>query len=155
MAPANQEDLLVAPAGSHPVSVTDKCMVDNAEFIRRALDACTAIDSFVGGIVDLVTGDSATVPPSTQRSVNAFADAIDGALTFATESLARVFVNQTLARRDALLVPSASVTTPLAKATLRLAPLSSSSLFAGRSSGREAAGSGSQFAPDPASGTAA
>ena len=133
--PANQEDLLVAAAGSHPVTLSDKNLADNEEFARRALDACSVLDSFVAGLVESIKcEDQSTFQAGLldSRSINAFAGAIDVSLRFATDSLAKLLLNTVLARRDALLTSSSSVSAPLARSALRLAPLSSSSLFDGR-----------------------
>ena len=142
LVPPTQEDLLLLGGSERAVreakivSIKDKALQDLSLMAGRGLEACSVMDSFLGGLVDSIRDP--TLPNfSVKEEIEpgdlvSFVQAIVENLKFTASAFSSLLVNITLARREGLLSKSNLLkrSTP-SQVSLRAVPISDSHLFGG------------------------
>ena len=134
----SQEDLLLTGGSSSTKPETTiplKAFADNEEIARRALESCSIIDSFLGGLFTAISDPNADHFQLSQEAdpetILSFATMINDTLKFVSGSLAKLHVNNVLVRRDAILTRSSAVKSHQTRSSLRHVPPIAGSLFSG------------------------
>ena len=137
---ASGEDLLLLPEAernkNRSLDLKDKQLADFEENTSLTLQAVSATESFLVGLISSIRDDSAEsgfqLKPSGEiikDDVVSFIEAIDDRLNAAAALISDLHTNIVLCRRDALLSKSKVVPEAGCRASLRAVPLHSSSLF--------------------------
>ena len=142
LVPPTQEDLLLLGGSERVVreakivSIKDKALQDLSLMAGRGLEACSVMDSFLGGLVDSIKDPSmpnfSVKEEIDSGDVVAFVQALVENMKFAASAFSSLQVNITLARREGLLSKSGLLkkSTP-SQVSLRAVPISDSHLFGG------------------------
>ena len=132
----NREDLSLigdTTRQSRSVDMKDKTLTEFEDLSRHGLLSVSAMDSFLGGLVNVVKDESSDTfslkPDIDSEDLVTFVQAMAEELKSTASLLSSLHVNIILARRDALLNNSKVVTNPTCRAALRGVPIHPKALF--------------------------
>ena len=135
------EDLLLLQdkaRSARSVQIQDKILAEWEESTRRNLEVISVVDSFLGGLINAVRdpdhpGEGFHLREEIEPDqVFVFAKTALQGLRSLSDSVAKLHTNFILARRDAVLSHTQVAFSASQKASLRVAPVSDGSLFAGQ-----------------------
>ena len=130
-----EDSLLVQESekSSHSLNVKEKSFSDFEGLTGAGLQSVSVMDSFLGGLVSVVSDDSSdsfsVKPDFDSADFTTFVQALSVGLKSTAAILASLHLNMVLCRRDALLQKSSSVKNARCRAALRAVPLHQSALF--------------------------
>ena len=139
---ATREDLLLLPEGKFQSSgnlsaqVKDKTLREFENLARLGLQSSSVLDSFLGGLVNLVKDDSVDDFVIKQDIDSgdflSFIQALSETLKFTSSNLASLYANIVLTRRDSFLLNSQILKNSKdCQSSLRSLPIHATSLFGG------------------------
>ena len=140
--PISREDLLLLPDANRQIGsgfsaqVKDKTLGEFENLARFGLQSSSVLDSFLGGLVNSVKDDSVDDFVIKQDIDSgdflSFIQALSETLKFTASTLASLYVNLVLARRDSILLKSQVLKNSKdCQSSLRGLPVHSTSLFGG------------------------
>ena len=130
-----EDSLLVRESekSSYSLEVKEKSFSEFEELTSAGLQSVSVMDSFLGGLVSVVSDDSSdsfsVKPDFDSADFTSFVQALSAGLKSTAAILASLHLNMVLCRRDALLQKSSSVKNARCRAALRAVPLHQSALF--------------------------